>query len=98
MYPQLDPQMILNGSLHHCMLCTMIKEALHGVGLELNEENFSLTLYQMYPNHGLVAMAGSSKGIRGVQFFTLFGESPTLLIAVELCKQIQGSSIVRLCN
>jgi hypothetical protein len=91
-YPKLDPQKIIHGSLNQCMSCAMIKEALHSAGLDLdmthNKQNLSLSLFHM-SQHGSLrvsAHSGIGQGYKSVQLYTVPGEPLfALLRAVELC-------------
>ena len=91
-YPDLDPQKIIYGSQTQCTSCTMIKEALHSVGVDLdmthNKQNLSLGLFHISQNGSLLlsALFYNLEGYKSVELYTAFGESLlALLMAVELC-------------
>jgi hypothetical protein len=77
-YPKLDPQKIIHGSKNGCMSCTMIKDAFHSVGLDLNmahdTENLWLCLFHMDQNGSLLASATSHEGYNIVEFYTVPGK------------------------
>ena len=91
-YPDLDPQKIIYGSQTQCTSCTMIKEALHSVGLDLdmthNKQNLVMDLFHMSQDGSLRVSAHSNyrEGYRLAELYTVFGESLlAFLMADELC-------------
>jgi hypothetical protein len=99
-YPKLDPQKIIHGSRNQCTSCTMIKDAFHSVGLDLNmahdRQNLQLSLFHMDQDGSLLASAASREKYSIVELYTVPGK---LLSALLISDGIYNKcKVLRSCN